>query len=193
MVAIKLFVPNWQSRRGEFWACGVKHPPTAKPSAKKRSFPMTRRGAGVKGPNARSPSASNSVRHAASCSKSVMAPRGRFQRYPSSTTTTPYHNNGSRTGVFAGYFTDGSYWRVLTVHIASLEVRKGSIAPFGTPSSNDAICACDTFKRRLESTLSGHASGHSSRSACDGGCQIRGSSICAKATARASEMRPITR
>jgi hypothetical protein len=50
MVAIKLFVPNWQSRRGGFWACGVKHQPTAKPSAKKRSFPMTRRGAGVKGP-----------------------------------------------------------------------------------------------------------------------------------------------
>ena len=60
----------------------------------------------------RMPSASNSVRNAASCSKSVMAPRGRFQRYPSST-TTPYHSNGTRTGVFAAYFTDGSYWRVL--------------------------------------------------------------------------------
>jgi dienelactone hydrolase len=43
--------------------------------------------------------------------------------------------------VCPAYFTDGSYWRVLTVHIASLEVRKGSIAPFGMPSSNDAICA----------------------------------------------------
>src|ERR1700722_9246055 len=78
-----------------------------------------------------------------------MAPRGRFQRYPSST-TTPYHSNGTQTAVFAAYFTDGSYWRVLTVHIASLEVRKGSIAPFGTPSSNDAICAFETFERRLE-------------------------------------------
>jgi hypothetical protein len=64
-----------------------------------------------------------------------MTLRGRFQRYLSSTTTS-YHSNGSRTGVFAAYFTDGSYWRVLTVNTASLEVRKGSIAPFGTPSSN---------------------------------------------------------
>ena len=76
------------------------------------------------------PGGFNSVRHAASCSKSVMAPRGRFQRYPSST-TTPYHSKGTRTGVFPAYFTDGSYWRVLTAHVASLEVRKGSIAPFG--------------------------------------------------------------
>ena len=59
--------------------------------------------------------------------------------------------------MFPAYFTDGSYWRVLTVHIASLEVRKGSIAPFGTPSSNDAICAFETFERRLESTLTGHS------------------------------------
>jgi hypothetical protein len=51
----------------------------------------------------------------------------------------------------------------------------------------------DVFERRRESTLSSHASGHSSRSACDGGCQIRGSSICARATARTSGMRPITR
>ena len=52
----------------------------------------------------------------------------------------PYHSKGgTRTGVFPTYFTDGSYWPVLTVHVASLEVRKGSIAPFGTPSSNDAI------------------------------------------------------
>jgi len=42
-------------------------------------------------------------------------------------------------------------------------------------------------------SLSGHASGHSSRSACDGGCQIRFSSVCANATARSSGMRPITR
>jgi hypothetical protein len=41
-------------------------------------------------------------------------------------------------------------------HLASLEVRKGSIAPFGTPSSNDAICAFETFKRRPESAFSGH-------------------------------------
>jgi hypothetical protein len=46
---------------------------------------------------------------------------------------------------------------------------------------------------RLESTSSGHASGHSSRSTCDGGCQIRFSSVCANATARSSGMRPITR
>ena len=49
MVAInsctQLAEPPWRIR-----ACGVKHQPTAKPSAKKRSFPMTRRGAGVKGP-----------------------------------------------------------------------------------------------------------------------------------------------
>src|ERR1700722_1703986 len=57
---------------------------------------------------------------------SVMAPRGRFQRYPGST-TTPYHSKGTGIGVFAAYFTDGSYWRVLTVHIASLEVRKGRL------------------------------------------------------------------
>ena len=44
-----------------------------------------------------------------------------------------------------------------------------------------------------ESTSSGHASGHSSRSACDGGGQIRFSSVCANATARSSGMRPITR
>ena len=44
-----------------------------------------------------------------------------------------------------------------------------------------------------ESTSNGHASGHSSRSACDGGCQIRFSSVCANATARSSGMRPITR
>ena len=62
-----------------------------------------------------------------------------------------YHSKGTRTGVFPAYFTDGSYWRVLTVHIASLEVRKGSIAPLETPSSNDAICAFETFERRLES------------------------------------------
>src|SRR5580704_18341065 len=55
-----------------------------------------------------------------------MAPRGRFQRYPSST-TTPYHSNGTRTGVFPAYFTDGSYWRVLTVHLASLEAAKGRL------------------------------------------------------------------
>jgi IstB-like ATP binding protein len=36
-----------------------------------------------------------------------------------------------------------------------------------------ALCAFETFERRLESTLSGRASGHSSRSACDGGSQIR--------------------
>lgn len=41
--------------------------------------------------------------------------------------------------------------------------------------------------------LTGHASGHSSRSARDGGCQIRFSSVCANATARSSGMRPITR
>ena len=40
--------------------------------------------------------------------------------------TTPYHSNGSRTGVFAAYLADGSYWRVLTVNTASLEVRKGT-------------------------------------------------------------------
>jgi hypothetical protein len=44
-----------------------------------------------------------------------------------------------------------------------------------------------------ESTSSGHASGHSSRSACDGGCQIRFSSFCANVTARSSWTRPITR
>jgi Tetratricopeptide repeat len=55
-----------------------------------------------------------------------MAPRGRFQRYPSST-TTPYHSKGTRTGVFPAYFTDGSYWRVLTVHLASLEAAKGRL------------------------------------------------------------------
>jgi hypothetical protein len=48
-------------------------------------------------------------------------------------------------------------------------------------------------QRRPESTGSGHASGHSSRSACDGGGQIRFSSVCANATARSSGMRPITR
>src|SRR5580704_13680164 len=28
---------------------------------------------------------------------------------------------------FAAYFTDGSYWRVLTVHLASLEAAKGRL------------------------------------------------------------------
>ena len=68
-----------------------------------------------------------------------------FNEQPEST-TTPYHSKGTRTRSVPSRFHDGSYWRVLTVHIASLEVRKGSIAPFGTPSSNDAICAFETFE-----------------------------------------------
>ena len=47
-----------------------------------------------------------------------------------------------------------------------------------------AICAFETFERRLESTLSGRASGHSSRTACDGGSQIRFSSVCANRVRR---------
>jgi hypothetical protein len=49
-------------------------------------------------------------------------------------------------------FHDGSYWRILTFRIASLEVRKGR-----SPSSNDAICAFETFERRLVSTYCGRS------------------------------------
>jgi hypothetical protein len=71
----------------------------------------------------------------------------RFQRYPNSTTTS-YHSNGSRPGVFATYFTDGSYWRVLTVHIASREVRKDRLHLSGRHRRMTLFA----LTRRLEST-----------------------------------------
>jgi hypothetical protein len=60
----------------------------------------------------------------------------------------------------------------------------GGVRPVIRRWRTTGICAFETFGRRLESTLSGRASGHSSRSACDGGSQIRFSSVCANRVRR---------
>jgi hypothetical protein len=68
-------------------------------------------------------------------------------------------------------------------------------APVASGWSVRRVGLSPTGKRRLLTahTLRRHASGHASRAARDGRCQIRFSSVCANATARSSGMRPITR
>src|ERR1700738_2004034 len=81
----------------------------------------------------------------------------------------PAHSLALRPAHSRGHLYVTSYTEGFSHFVTSMT------APVASGWSGCRVGRAPTVKRRLLTalTLSGHASGHSSRSACDGGCQIR--------------------